>query len=319
MQKTINRRNFLSAAGMACSGTLLASNNPIATDSTICSSLQKTRIKLGVSTYSYWQIRPRPDIENVIDRAAALGLEGVEILHSQMESEDKAYINQLKKRAFEAGIGLICLAIDQSFVSPDVAVRQRNIDHTLRCIEVAHNLGVPSIRLNSGRWGTIRAFNDLIAANGIEPPIEGYTDDGGFKWCIDSIEKCIPKAQECGVVLALENHWGMTATPEGMLRIKTAINSEWLQLLPDTGNFLHDPYDKLEKVAPHAIYLHAKTYYGGGLYYSLELDFDRIFRIFKDVGYNGYISIEYEGRENPETGVAKSVAMLRESIDKIYS
>ena len=318
-RKIINRRNFLTTAGLSGAGVLLASCNQAIQSAPVPSSWQKTHIKLGVSTYSYWQFREEiPSIVSVIDKAAALGLEGVDILHRQMESEDNAYMQQLKKRAFEAGIDLISLSIHQDFVWPDAAERQKHIDHTLKCIELAYKMGIPCIRLNSGRWKTIKSFDDLMAARGMEPIIEGYAEDDGFNWCIDSIEKCLPKAEECGVILALENHWGLTSSPEGMLRIKNAIDNDWLQFLADTGNFLEEPYDKLEKIAPQTCFVQAKTYYGGGKWYTLELDYERIVRIFKNAGYKGYISIEFEGEEDPETGMAKSVAMLRECINKVY-
>ena len=49
-----------------------------------------------------------------------------------------------------------------------------------------------------------------MANKGIEPVLPGYTEDDGFKWCIDSIQDCLPHAEQAGVVLALENHWGLT-------------------------------------------------------------------------------------------------------------
>ena len=94
-----------------------------------------------------------------------------------------------------------------------------------KCIRLAHEMGIPSIRLNSGRWGTARDFNHLMELRGKEPILPGHTEEEGFRWCIDSIEKCLPQAQKHGVHLALENHWGLTRTPEGLLRIAQAIDS----------------------------------------------------------------------------------------------
>ncbi len=171
--------------------------------------------KLAISTYSYWHFRtPKVPIEKVIDEAAALSVEGVDILHRQMESEDNAYLQKLKRHAFRNGVDLVSLSIHQDFVSPDAAERQKDIDHTIRCIELAYKMGIPCIRLNSGRWGTIKSFDDLMAARGVEPAIPGYSEDDAFKWCIDSIQKCLDKAAECGVVLALENHWGSLPRPK---------------------------------------------------------------------------------------------------------
>ena len=104
----------------------------------------------------------------------------------------------------------------------------------------------------------------------------GHTEDEGFKWCIDSIEALLPKAEEYGVLLALENHWGLARTPEGQLRILDAIKSPWLGALMDTGNFLEDPYPKLEMIAPRTVFVQAKTYHGGGEWYTLDLDYQRI-------------------------------------------
>ena len=250
-------------------------------------------------------------IEAVIDKTARLGVEGVDNLHRQMDSEDNGYLQKLKRHAFTNGVDLICLSIHQDFVDPDPVVRNKHIEHTKKCIDLAYRMGIPCIRLNSGRWGTVKSFNELMELRGKEPLLPGYTLDDGFKWCIDSIEKCLPKAAECGVMLALENHWGLTRTPEGLLRIVNAIDSPWLGLLMDTGNFLEDPYTKLEKVAPKADFVQAKTYYGGGEWYTLDLDYERVARILRSVNYTGYVSLEFEGKAPADEGVAKSIELFR--------
>ena len=128
-------------------------------------------IRLGVSTYSYWHFKgDKYPIDSVIEEAGRLGFDGVEVLHRQMSEESTAYLNQLKRQAFRNGLDLIQLAIHQDFVSPDAQVRRKEIDHTRRCIEIAAQLGIPSIRLNSGRWKTISSFDDLMKVKGDEPP-----------------------------------------------------------------------------------------------------------------------------------------------------
>jgi sugar phosphate isomerase/epimerase len=91
-----------------------------------------------------------------------------------------------------------------------------------------------------------------------------------------------------------------------------AIDSPWLQVTLDTGNFLEDPYDDLEKLAPRAFLVQAKTYYGGGKWYTLDLDYERIADMLKEHNYQGYISLEFEGNAPPSEGVKKSLSMLRE-------
>ena len=293
-------------------------STPLLGISSVLSSQPKQtpgRVKLGVSTYSYWHFRPpKTSINDIIAKASGLGIEGVDILHRQMESEENGYLQRIKRHAFVNGIDLISLSTHQDFVEPGEDVRKRHIDHTLHCIELAYKLGIPCIRLNSGRWNTIKSFDDLMAAKGVEPVLEGYTEDHGFQWCIDSIEKCLPKAQECGVVLALENHWGLTRSPEGLLRIHDTINSPWLGILMDTGNFLDEPYEKLEMIAPKTVFVQAKTYYGSGEWYTLDLDYKRIANILKKNNYQGYISLEFEGKDPADEGVSKSISMLREAF-----
>jgi L-ribulose-5-phosphate 3-epimerase len=111
--------------------------------------------------------------------------------------------------------------------------------------------------------------------------------------------------------MGLENHWGLGRTPEGVLRVVDAINSPWLRVTLDTGNFLEDPYDRLAQLAPKTVLLQAKTYFGGGLWYALDLDYARIAKIMHAANYRGYVSLEFEGKEDPRTAVKKSLELLR--------
>jgi sugar phosphate isomerase/epimerase len=251
------------------------------------------------------------DIGKCIDLAAEWGFDGVEILHRQMTSEDNGYVQRLKRQAFVSGLALCGFSTHQGFVSPDKAERKKNIDHTIHCIELAYAMGIPTMRVNTGRWGTTRSFDELMKNRGIEPNLPGYTDDDGFGWVIESLEQCLPAAEKCGVLLGLENHWGLGRTPEGVLRIVKAIDSPWLQVTMDTGNFLEDPYDKLEMLAPKTILVQTKTYYGGGLWYALDLDYARIGDMTRRHGYRGFVSLEFEGREDPMTGIPKSLELMR--------
>lgn len=273
------------------------------------------RIRFAVSTYSYWHLRgERYPIENVIEEAARLGFEGVELLHRQMTSESPSYLNKLKQLAFKNGLSFPMLSIHQDFVHPDAEERHHHVLHTCHCIELAAHLGIPAVRLNSGRWKTVKSFDDLMKVKGDEPPIAGYTNDHAFRWCVDAINECLPTAEKFGVQLELENHWGLTTRTEMLLRIFKAVNNPWLGINLDTGNFPVDPYPELEKIAPYASIVQAKTYYGGGVWYTLDLDYKRIARILRGAGYRGWISLEMEGNEPAASAVPKSLQLLRESF-----
>jgi sugar phosphate isomerase/epimerase len=312
------RRSFLTAAaGLAVTGAM----RPAAAASGNSATARK-RIKLGLSSYSYWHFKTaKVPIETVIDKAAELGVEGVDILHRQMDLAEKApldaagraYLHRLKRHAFVNGIDLICLSTHQTFVSPKPEEITRNVEHTEKCIEIAYELGAPCIRINTGRWNVVD-FDTLMANRGVEPVLPGYTEEDGFKWCMDGIRRCLAKAEQCGVILALENHWGLARTPEGLVRILQSLPSPWLGALMDTGNFLEDPYPKLEQIASRTVFVQAKTYFGGGEWYTLTLDYKRIAKILAAVNYSGYVSLEMEGKEAPDVAVPKSLALLRKAF-----
>ena len=315
-----DRRRFLTASATAALG-LAGSNRWIAAEEPATSAkpaafrpTERPGNRIAVSTYSFWQFKNEAfrNIENCIDLAADMGFDGVEILHKQMEDESNAYLQKLKQRAFRRGIDLCGFSTHQTFVSPDKEVRQKNIEHTKHCIELAYRLGIPTIRVNTGRWGTSKDFDELMANKGIEPSLPGVSDDTGFGWVIDSLQQCLAKAQECGVVLGLENHWGLGRTAAGVNRVVDGVNSPWLQITLDTGNFLEEMYEQMDAIAPRAVLVQAKTYYGGGTWYTLDVDYQRVAAILRKHNYRGYVSLEFEGKEDALTAIPKSLQQLRQ-------
>ena len=273
-------------------------------------------VRFGVSTYSFWQFRAEPaPIERCIDDAARMGFDGVEILQVQMKGdESNARLQGIKRQAHSLGLALCGFSTHQGFVSPDPGVRQDNIDKTLHSIDLAYRMGIPTMRVNTGRWGTSKDFDELMANRGIEPRLPGHTDDEAFGWVIEALDKCLPRAEECGVVLGLENHWGLGRTAEGVMRIVEAIDSPWLKVTLDTGNFLEDLYPQLERLAPAACLVQAKTYFGGGKWYTLDIDYPRVADILRRHDYRGWVSLEFEGKDDPATAVPRSLEVLRSAF-----
>ena len=279
---------------------------------------------IGVSTYSFWQFNGQETpIEYCIDKASEFGFDGIEFLLIQMESEENSYLQKLKKRAFDSGLDIMGLSTHQSYVSPETSKRKENIELTKHQIEVAYSLGIPTIRINTGRWGTTKPIGDksefdvLMDNKGVESIIDGYTEEEGFKWVIDSIEQCIPTAEKCGVVLGLENHWGLGLTSKGVMKIVNAINSPWLSVTLDTGNFFDNREEQLAELAPHTCLIQAKTYYGGAkwpAFDQINIDYKSIGELMRKNNYKGYISLEFEGNEDANTAVPKSLELLRDSF-----
>lgn len=307
----LSRRNWLKGAavlGVASTGanTLFA-----AAEKESVQPSYSPPIRFAVSSYSYWHFdMVKYPIERVIENASNLGFDGVEILHRQMESEEKPYMNKLKRLAFDAGLALPMLSIHQSFVKPDAAARQKDIEHTRRCIQLAVQMGIPCIRMNTGR-----SAPDYYQT-GKETPLPGYTDEDAIKWCIDGLGECLVDAEKEGVILAIENHWGLSSNIDYLERIYMALkDNPSMGLNLDTGNYVGDPYPQFERLVKHANIIQAKTYYGGGVYYDLELDYSRLGKIAREQGFKGYVSLEMEGHENPDTAVPKSLEVLRKAFN----
>ncbi len=174
---TSNRRGFLGLAGLAALGSVSGSTDAGA------AQVQPVRRghSIGVSTYSFWQFRgQRLGMAACIEKAAAMGFDGVEILHVQMEDESPSAVNKLKAQAHSLGLALMGFSTHQGFVSPDADLRRTNVQKTMYQIELAASLGIATMRINTGRWGTIKSFDDFMAKKGIEPNLEGHTASEAF-------------------------------------------------------------------------------------------------------------------------------------------
>jgi L-ribulose-5-phosphate 3-epimerase len=307
----MKRRNFLTTAAMGSAATLV----PIRAATPVAAPKVRPN-RIGVSSYSFWGFK-RQDLRPIpicLEHAAAMGFDGFEILQKQLTSTAPADLMKIKRQAFRAGIDLMGYSTHQGFLSPDQAKRGENIAHTTNCLEQAYQLGIPTMRVNSGRWDTSKSFDALMANRGEEKAIEGYDEEDAFGWVIEAYQKLAVEAGKRGVIMGLENHWGLGRTPAGVKRVVDAVDSPWLQVTLDTGNFLEDPYDRLKALAPQTVLLQAKTYCGGGVWYTLDLDYPRIAGIMREAGYTGYVSLEFEGREDPLTAIPKSLALLRSAF-----
>lgn len=320
-----DRRRFLATGAVASvlpiTSAIAGTGRDEPTDAVTGGGGARRTHPIALSTYSLWRFRNDEyrDMDRCIDLADEFGFDGIEFLLYQIGQNEllsRARRMAYKRRAQRLGLPLMGLSTHQGFVTPDREKRAFNIDRTIAQIEIAYDLGIPVMRVNTGTWGTSKDFDDLMANRGVESPLPGFTDEDAYPWVIEAFERCLPTAERCGVVLGLENHWGLGLTPEGILRIVDAVDSPWLQITTDTGNFLEEPYDRLAQLAPRTVLVQAKTYFGGGQWYSLDLDYPRIGRILDEHGYRGWISLEFEGMEDPRTAIPRSLELLRSSFPR---
>src|SRR5512133_4046454 len=112
---TISRRGFIRNASVAVAAGIVSSPVTLGADGEVRRKSNK-RNKIGVSTYSFWQFNgPKENvpIEKCIDQAASMGFDGIEFLLMQMQSEENSYLQNLKRRAFHAGLDIMGFSTHQ--------------------------------------------------------------------------------------------------------------------------------------------------------------------------------------------------------------
>jgi sugar phosphate isomerase/epimerase len=316
MENNANRRSFLKNAALGLTGlTVGAASGVQAQEPPKSASGARRGNPIAVSSYSYWHFaKDKAPMDWCLRQAADAGFDAFEVLEKQLDRVDLPYLKSLRRDAFKYGLSLCCMSTHQTFVRPDAEEREKNIEITKNSVEMAAEMGIPAIRVNTGRWDSWGSFDALMEHRGIENPLPGHTDEEAFGWVVDAFEKILPCAEKNGVMLCLENHWGLARTADGLIKVLDAIDSPYFGCCLDTGNFLDDTVEQFEKVLPRAHFVQAKTYYGGGLWYSLPLDYAKYGELFRKYNYRGFVSLEFEGKENPATAIPKSLALLRENL-----
>ncbi len=273
-----------------------------------------SELKLGVSSYSYWHFSgPKVTIPEVIEKASASGFVGVEVIEEQLDSTDNSQLNKLKRMAFQNGLNIYNFASSQDFVWKEKEKREANIEKTKRSIDMAYQIGAASMRINAGWWRDENG-KGLLESKGWARPWDGSSMDEGFNWAIEALIKSADYAKDAGIQLLLENHWGLTTTADGMVKIIKGVNSPWLRTIIDTGNFYYedDYYEAMEKIMPYTDLVHAKTYPGGGAVLTVDIDYARVFKMMKKADFKGYVTLEMEGKADKNIAVPESAAELKQ-------
>jgi sugar phosphate isomerase/epimerase len=140
----------------------------------------------------------------------------------------------------------------------------------------------------------------------------GETDEQARARCVPAIQEACDHAAKVGVYLALENHGGITATPEQLLAIVTAVKHDWFGVNFDSGNFRSaDPYADLAQIAPYSVNAQIKTEVSRGGRRE-PADLRKLIDVLRQARYSGYVALEYEGSEDPMQAVPRYLGQLRE-------
>ncbi len=223
------------------------------------------------------------------------------------------FIFELKKRAFELGLGISGTGIGNNFTLADREARAVDVQRIKNWVEVAAKLGAP----------VIRVFADTqLRAQTWESASQGAKRDDVEKWIAGDIRACADHAGKFGVLIGVQNHGDFIKTADDLIALLKRIDSPWCGAIVDTGYFrADDVYAEMAKAAPYAVNWQIKqSPLGVEKEAEAPTDLKRLLKIVRASGYRGYLPIETlsprsgGGDYDPFKVVPKFLADLRQAI-----
>ncbi len=254
-------------------------------------------MKLGTCAYSYRDLLTagKMTLEEFLDIARDLGLDGVEMTSYYFPETTKEYLVYIKREIFLRGLELSATALGGNFADADEDKRRTQIASVKEWIMNSAILGSPVLRVFAG------------------PCPDGVERSVAEQWVRDGLAECAELGKAEGVVVALENHGGLTDDADSTLALVEPLNDPWVRINLDYGNFKGDVHEQFARCAPMTATTHAKVscMQDGE---RKPVDYRQVVRTMRGAGYVGFINIEYEEPDEPVEGMDRFAAYLRGCI-----
>ena len=305
MTHKIARRTLLQAGGAAAvaglSGTFKVQNRLSAAEESAPVS-KMPRLFSGCCAYSYRKYLQHGSMtmEDFIRKAVELRLDGVDMTAYYFKSTDADYLADLRYLAYKNGIPFSGTACGVSMVQADSAKRAEALTQIKKWVDVTDQLGASHLRVFAGKLP------------------RGVTRSQATGWVVETLKAASDYSGKIGITLGLEDHSGITQNSETCLEIMHRVNSQYAGINLDITHFIptstQDAYAQIASCIPYATNTHIRDMFDD----QTPIDMDRVWRMFAEAGFKGYMSAEYEGHEDPMTGVPKLIEKIR-SLCKKYS
>jgi sugar phosphate isomerase/epimerase len=294
---TLSRRQLLAAslvAPPALRSAFASAIDPVKRPS------DKPDLKLSLAAYSYRQFldlkKPTMTLFDFIDLAAWGPLDAVELTSYYWAETTDEYADQLKKRCRQHGLAISGVPVGNNFCLRD---------------ETKYKAEIQKVKDWTARAARVGATTVRIFAGNLE---QGDTLAEAQARVVAAMNECCEVAGKYGVYLALENHGGITDTPDHLLELVKPVKSKWLGVNVDTGNFrTPDPYADIARIAPYGVVSQVKTEVTPDGK-PVDADLARVVKILKDANFHGYVALEYEAKEDPKVAVPRALKELRKLI-----
>ncbi len=266
----------------------------------------RQRMRLSLAAYSFRQFldlrrKPNPTMtfDDFIDLAAGLPFDAVELTQYYFPQATPRYLADLKGRCTRLGLDISGTAVGNNFCTSNDSRLKEQLTDVKRWIEHTSRLGGKTMRIFAGSVD------------------KGDTEERARNRCLAAFQEVCDHAAQFGVYLALENHGGITSTPEQMLALVRAVKSDWFGVNLDTGNFhTKDPYADLAQIAPYAVVVQIKTEIQRAGRMREEANLKRKVSMLRAANFRGYVALEYEAAEDPKTAVPRYAAQLRQLLNE---
>lgn len=282
-------------------------------------------MKISVTSYSFQQYLNAGKIDHLgmIDKAHELGLDGIEFtpLPGETFEERCELAKKLRERADELGIPIVSYTVNADLYKGSDEADKAEVERIKGQLDIAKILGVPVLRhdvcWSVPKTGAVRSFDQML------PTI------------VKNAREITEYAASLGIRTCSENHGYVAQDSDRMERLFNTVGHENYGLLVDIGNFScvdEDNVTAVSRVAPYAIHAHAKdfhlskdkkegygqtrgcNYFKGAILGEGDVDVKRCVEVLKRAGYDGYLSIEFEGSEDCIEGISKGHEYLKSLI-----
>lgn len=222
------------------------------------------------------------DMEKFIAYCAGHGARGAE-LTSYFFAPDETDFAKYRKMAEEKGVVISGTAVGNNFSHPKGSEeRPAQIELVHQWIDHAAAMGAPHIRVFAGTHP------------------KGVSPEEAERNAIEALAEVAVRAEEKGIFLGIENHDSISRS-DRLLRIVRAVDSPHVGVNLDSGNFVaEDVYAEIAAAVPYALNVQIKTQMKGldGKTKS-PADIERVIKIIKDGGYDGFVILEFEEETDP--------------------
>jgi len=225
---------------------------------------------------------------------AELGIPGVTFNDMFFASWERDYLDKINAAMKKHARVPVALIMEGNLSNPDDRAWEQQIAEDEKKMRAADYLGCPVVRVNVG--GTGDAQRD--ATYGVERVAA-------------AINRMLPLAKQLNIRVTIENHGGVSASAENILRIIGLTDRKWVGACLDFGNWPDAVrYQSCRALAPYTYHAHAKTHAFDSSGEEARMEFGRILAYLRAAGYDRALSIEWEGGGDSIEGVKKTRDLL---------